>query len=224
MTSRRSSGSMRVDSAVEPTRSANITVTCRRSAVCGRDASITESWSNGVAGELVGNAAIALSNLRRWPTIPTPRSFRSCAVKLGRSTSSISFSRNAASYCWRPRLSSHPLRSMTLPHTHCHNHDPGQTACLGGDLGQPTLGQLRQTEFGSKIMPLKFGISTHVRTRQDLRTERLLKTCTKSPIDFYLPTFAEGMVSRPLGSPYGASRSIVACWRTILGRRRREEN
>src|SRR5690348_9255685 len=32
MTSRRSSGSSRADSAVEPTRSQNITVTCRRSA------------------------------------------------------------------------------------------------------------------------------------------------------------------------------------------------
>ena len=36
MTSRRSSGSMRAESAVEPTRSENITVTWRRSAVsCG---------------------------------------------------------------------------------------------------------------------------------------------------------------------------------------------
>ena len=35
MTSRRSSGSMRAESAVEPTKSENITVTWRRSAVSG---------------------------------------------------------------------------------------------------------------------------------------------------------------------------------------------
>jgi hypothetical protein len=35
MTSRRSSGSSRADSAVEPTRSQNITVSCRRSASAG---------------------------------------------------------------------------------------------------------------------------------------------------------------------------------------------
>ena len=40
MTSRRSSGSMRADSAVEPTKSENITVTWRRSAV---------SWGFGSA-------------------------------------------------------------------------------------------------------------------------------------------------------------------------------
>jgi hypothetical protein len=33
--------------------------------------------------------------LRRCPTIETPRSFRSSAVRLGRTVSSISFSRNA---------------------------------------------------------------------------------------------------------------------------------
>ena len=41
---------------------------------------------------------MASSSLRRCPTIPTPRSFRSSAVRLGRTVSSISFSRNAASY------------------------------------------------------------------------------------------------------------------------------
>ena len=48
MTSRRSSGSMRAESAVEPTRSENITVTWRRSAV-----------SCGVAGAAIGAAASA---------------------------------------------------------------------------------------------------------------------------------------------------------------------
>ena len=61
-------------------------------------------------------AAMASSSLRRCPTIPTPRSFRSSAVKFGRTVSSIAFSRNAASYCPRPRLRSQSPRSMVAPH------------------------------------------------------------------------------------------------------------
>ena len=49
MTSRRSSGSMRAESAVEPTRSENITVTWRRSAV---------SW--GAEGAAVRRQAVAV--------------------------------------------------------------------------------------------------------------------------------------------------------------------
>ena len=55
---------------------------------------------------------MASSSFRRCPTIPTPRSFRSSAVRLGRTVSSISFSRNAASYRSRPRLRSQPPISM----------------------------------------------------------------------------------------------------------------
>ena len=45
MTSRRSSGSMRAESAVEPTRSQNITVTWRRSASRGRRHIARVPWS-----------------------------------------------------------------------------------------------------------------------------------------------------------------------------------
>jgi hypothetical protein len=52
-------------------------------------------------------------------------------VRLGRTRLLISFSRNAASYCSRPRLQSQPPRSMAAP-TFCPVHDhPGDTACLG---------------------------------------------------------------------------------------------
>src|SRR5262249_31171903 len=61
------------------------------------------------------NAAMASSSLRRSPTNPTPRSFKSSAVKLGRTVSSILFSRNAASYSSRPSLRSQPPTSMTAP-------------------------------------------------------------------------------------------------------------
>ena len=44
-------------------------------------------------------------SLRRWPTIVTPRSFKSSAVRLAvRRSPSIALSRNAASYCPRPRF------------------------------------------------------------------------------------------------------------------------
>lgn len=50
------------------------------------------------------SAAMASSSVRRCPTRPTPKSFKSSAVKHGRTLSSIALSRNAASYCSRPRL------------------------------------------------------------------------------------------------------------------------
>src|SRR6516165_3111289 len=65
----------------------------------------------------VRKAAIASRSLRRWPTTDTPRSFRSSAVRFGRTVSSISLSRKAASYCPRPRLRSQTTISMTSTQT-----------------------------------------------------------------------------------------------------------
>ena len=114
MTSRRSSGSMPAESAAEPTRSENITVTCRRSAVSLAVSSIAEKEPGDVAFTPASarRAAMALSSLRRCPTASTPNSFKSSAVKLGRTESSIAFLRNAASYCSRPRLRSQTPRSI----------------------------------------------------------------------------------------------------------------
>jgi hypothetical protein len=58
-------------------------------------------------------SAIALSNARRCPTTDTPKSFKSSAVRLGRSFSVIALSRKAASYCSRPRLRSHTAKSKS---------------------------------------------------------------------------------------------------------------
>ena len=49
-------------------------------------------------------AAIASRSFRRWPTIVTPRSFRSSAVRLKRISPSIALSRNALSYRPSPRF------------------------------------------------------------------------------------------------------------------------
>src|ERR1700739_433494 len=59
---------------------------------------------------------MASSSFRRCPTGPTPNPFKSSAVNFGRTVSSISFSRNAASYLPRPRLRSQTTMSMTALH------------------------------------------------------------------------------------------------------------
>ena len=118
MTSRKSSGSRRVASSVEPTRSQNITVSCRRSALVG--AGVSRTIVSAMTGAWVPSAAIASSNRRRWPIGTTPISLRSSDVRLGSTLSSISFTRNAGSYCSSPRAWSHaamstlasPTRSM----------------------------------------------------------------------------------------------------------------
>src|SRR3954447_6030441 len=90
--SRISSGSSRAESAVEPTRSTNITVSWRRSApTAGSGAS-----PGGAAP--ARRAAIASSSRRRWPTDVMPMSLRSSAVSLASRSASTSLSRNACSY------------------------------------------------------------------------------------------------------------------------------
>jgi hypothetical protein len=82
---------------------------------------------NGVALASARKAAMASSSLRRCPTNPTPSSFKSSAVKLGRTVSSILFSRNDASYYSRPSLRSQPPRSMMAPST-AYRTSPAQFA------------------------------------------------------------------------------------------------
>src|SRR5271170_4199316 len=92
-------GSMRAESAVEPTRSENITVIWRRSAASFAEPSIVAgapAWGAWTFAS-IRSAAMAASSLRRCPTMPTPRSFKSSAVRFGRTVASISLSRNAAS-------------------------------------------------------------------------------------------------------------------------------
>ena len=93
---------MRVDSAVEPTKSENITVTWRRSARSSGDTlGVLDVVAASTDGDLpltsLRRAAIASSSLSRCPTAVTPSSFRVSCVRLGRTVSSISFLRNAAS-------------------------------------------------------------------------------------------------------------------------------
>src|SRR5262249_44229284 len=57
-------------------------------------------------------AAMASRSLRRCPNDVTPSSFRSSAVRVSRTVSSMSFSRGIASYFPRPRLRSQTTTSM----------------------------------------------------------------------------------------------------------------
>src|SRR5262245_17046373 len=82
-------------------------------------------------------AAIASRSLRRWPTIETPRSFRSSAVRFGRTVSSISFSRKAASYRPRPRLRSQITMSITAAKLKvATHHRPAWIVCPGQYIAQ----------------------------------------------------------------------------------------
>jgi hypothetical protein len=100
MTPRRSSGSSRADSGVEPTRSQNMTVSWRRSAS-------DRTGVSGRAGASAASAAIASSRRRRCPTEAIPMLTRSSAVSRGNTCASTSFSRNIRSYCASPRPRSH---------------------------------------------------------------------------------------------------------------------
>src|SRR4051794_23285195 len=123
MTSRRSSGSSRDDSAVEPIRSQNITLSGRRSAMLSETLGCP-TGSTGEEGETEAtdsadaawecNAAIASNRRRRWPIGTTPISLRSSVVSLGNISASTAFSWNAAAYCSRPRLFSHPPTSTAV--------------------------------------------------------------------------------------------------------------
>ena len=107
MISRRSSGSMRAESAVEPTKSANITVTWRRSASCrGLNSGPGTSW--GAAEAAPASSPIARSNLRRSPRSTTPSSsLRSSSVRSRRVEKSIRCSAKRSAYSGNPSEASH---------------------------------------------------------------------------------------------------------------------
>ena len=98
MTSRISSGSSRVESAVEPTRSTNMTVSWRRSAwddpVGARQGAASSLIPTGGGGGPT-RARTAFSSTLRGPS-GSPSSRRSASVSSGRASGVISASRNAA--------------------------------------------------------------------------------------------------------------------------------
>ena len=126
MTLRRSSGSSVADSAVEPTRSTNITVSCRRSAA----SAAARGVGLGGAAAATPRPAIALSRRLRCPS-GTPSFSRSLSVSSGRMSASISLARNIASYWPSPTLRSQSPTSMVAPCLPRAHDLPDQTACPG---------------------------------------------------------------------------------------------
>ena len=115
MIPRISSGSSRAASAVEPTRSQNITVSWRRSAVSlpGADGDVDTPSAIRAAGvNGAESRPIADKIVRRCPIKTTPSCVRSSTVSFGRTLASISFSRKAASYWPNPRLRSQSPTSI----------------------------------------------------------------------------------------------------------------
>ena len=110
MTSRISSGSSRCDSSVEPTRSMNITVSCRRSA--SRSGGADTGADTELTGDMVSSssAAIAARTLRRGPT-GRPSSLRSSSVRCRSASKSTSFAVNASMYLSSPRRASQEAMS-----------------------------------------------------------------------------------------------------------------
>src|SRR4051794_701334 len=109
-----SSGSRRPESAVEPTRSTNATVSWRRSA-CSVVTAGGGRWAS--AGSPARTAVAARSRLR-WPSEATPSSRRSSAVSVGSRPASTSFSRNAGSYCPKSSPRSQTPTSNPSPPKH----------------------------------------------------------------------------------------------------------
>jgi len=135
---------------VEPTRLQNITVRCRRS----RRASATGAAVGIAAGASAGAAVtggvstlpslrrsvIASSSFSQCPSAVDPSSFRFSCVRVGRTVSSISFSRNAASYFPRPRLRSQTTTPVTAPLLRvAAHHRLSDPACPAQHPKQPSL-------------------------------------------------------------------------------------
>ena len=121
MTSRRSSGSSRDERAVEPMRSQNITLSGRRSAEVS-DATDAFGRMRRPDRDAVSRRVFEAQRGDRFQQTGgdgrarlTPISLRSSAVRLGKSSASTSFSRNAASYRSRPSVSQ-PVRDV-----HCRS-------------------------------------------------------------------------------------------------------
>ena len=134
---------------VEPTRSQNITVRCRRSptaSATGAAVGVAADRRAGAAvtaGVCTPRVATQMGNcVEEYTAVtydgPTPKSFRSSAVRLGRTFSVISLSRNAASYlpeAKAPQPAHHVHKPRPLPHDR-----PDLTNCPARPRSGPSAG------------------------------------------------------------------------------------
>ena len=116
MTSRKSSGSSRDESEVEPTRSQNITVSCRRSAsIVGGEIGVGVALTAGWAESRVGSAPQGSDRGQQLAAMADRGNADADQVvgrQLRQHLPSTSLSRNAGAYCSSPNPRSHATTSM----------------------------------------------------------------------------------------------------------------
>jgi hypothetical protein len=131
---------------VDPTRSQNITVIGRRSAVADGDAGAGLGGLTAVSS--VPRAAIALRRRLRCPN-GTPIFSRSASTRSRRTPSSISCSRNTVSYCPRSIAFSHWPTFIVVPaHGSSLMMVRGRRRVQAGSVGRPLLGRLDRSHAG----------------------------------------------------------------------------
>ena len=113
MISCRSSGSRAVDNGVEPTRSQNRMVSCRRSP-SSSELTRGDICDGSAASCLPSKDAMASSSRRRCPIEATPSCARSSPVSRGNTFASMLLSRNAGAYCPSPSPRSHSAMSIGI--------------------------------------------------------------------------------------------------------------
>jgi hypothetical protein len=100
---------------------------------------------------------MSVNKRRSQAASSSPNSFKSSAVKLGRTVPSISFSRNAASYRSRPRLRSQPPISMMASYSPLANDDRlGETTCLGRRAVMPVWSVVKGLPWRRPRNPQRF--------------------------------------------------------------------
>ena len=116
---------MRADSAVEPTKSENITVTWRRSAVsCNLTGTADAVAAAAISGALLSVASrlrIARSILRRSPRT-MPSFSKSWSVRSGRTEKSMRFSAKRCAYSDMPSFSSQSAICCIAARSHLGNN------------------------------------------------------------------------------------------------------
>src|SRR5262245_55149128 len=113
MTSRKSLGSMRAESAVEPTRSENISDLTALGGVDGR----ARGYSTRRGPRRLCTRAKHSNSFQELESSPKRNTDLAQMIlrQIVQNRFVDGFSRNAASYCSRPRLRSQPPRSMKTP-------------------------------------------------------------------------------------------------------------
>ena len=137
-------------------------------------------------------AAMAASSLRRWPSEATPRSLRSSAVSSGRTSASMSLSRNACSYWPKPSPRSQaptstpvppigrarPRQVQSIPSRRGARHG---TARAGRLLVSPIAGKVVRVAFDGGRLTSDAGVLVLAEIERRLGIAERLARCLEDP-------------------------------------------